>query len=380
MERRRGAHRARWLGSVDESYALMEQCIDAARLSVRLETYILRETGPGAKLHAALLRACGRGVAVSLLVDAFGSEDLREGFLDSLRKAGAQVSRFNPHRWLRRSLRNHRKLLACDGTQAIIGGFNIGPEYAGDGVRVGWCDTGVWVAGPVVHDLERSFDQMFSLAPFTPSLLRRFRRAHRGVSSKARSREVCLLTGGPALSGRGLRGVLQHDLASAQQIRIASGYFLPSRRIRRQLYLAVRRAGMVQILLTGRSDVPMARLAVQAMYDQLLRRGLQIHEYGPQMLHAKLVIMDDLVHVGSCNLDQRSLYINYELQLRFDWPELAEDARAWFNQAMVHAAQVDAGSWKKGRSWWRRLSSWLAWLLLARIDPLIARRAFRGLS
>lgn len=363
----------------------MERCIDAATASIRLETYILREAGPGNQLCAALARARARQVQVWLLIDAFGSEDLGPAFLHALRDAGVQVAIFNPKRLFRRTFRNHRKLLVIDGAEAIVGGFNIAPEYAGDGVTQGWCDTGVHIRGPVAQELAQSFDAMFALAPFNPSSVQRFRRdlRHRTAGTPryvAGTAAVEMLVSGPTIPRRLLRRALRHDLRRAQDVAIASAYFLPSPRIRRMLYHVTRAAGRVRVLLAGQTDVPLARYAAERFYRRLFRRKVDIHEYQPQILHAKLVIIDDVVYVGSCNLDRRSLRINYELLLRLHWPELAADARAWFEQSLQHAPAVVPRDWRAGRSLWRRLRSRLAYVLLARIDPLIARRGFRGIS
>ena len=385
-ERQLGDHRARWLATVDEGYAEMERCIDAATASIRLEMYILRELGPGNQLCAALARARQRNVQVWLLIDAFGSEDLRAAFLAPLRDAGVQVAIFNPQRLFRRTFRNHRKMLVVDGMEAVVGGFNIGPEYAGDGINQGWCDTGVWIHGPVARELEQSFDGMFALAPFNPRKVQRFRREqrHKGAAGMAHkvtgTSPVALLTNGPTIPRRLLRRAMSHDLRRAKDVAIASAYFLPSSHLRRMLYHVTRAAGRVRVLLAGQTDVPLARYAAERFYRRLFRRKVEIHEYQPQILHAKLVVIDDVVYVGSCNLDRRSLRINYELLLRLHWPELAADAREWFDRSLQHAPLVVPREWKAGRSLWRRLRSRLAWFLLARVDPLIARRGFRGIS
>jgi cardiolipin synthase len=377
----RGPHRARWLGTIDEAYAEMERRIDAATTSVRLETYLLREDGPAARLRDALLRARMRGVEVSMLLDAFGCEGVRPQFLEPLRDSGVRVAIFNPQRWLRRSFRNHRKLLACDGAHAVLGGFNIAPEYAGDGVTHGWCDTAVYAGGPIVRQLEHSFDAMFALAPFTPRVLRHFRqRAHAVLrESPGDDAPVRLLLAGPATSGGLLRRLLGTDLAHGRDVAIASAYFLPAMGFRRQLYRSAER-GPVRLLLPGVTDVPVSQLAAEQLYGRLLARGVDIHEYQPQVLHAKLLILDDLLYVGSANLDRRSLHINYELLLRFDWPELAADARRWFDQALAHSEAISPARWQARRRPWRRLLSWLSYLLLARLDPLVARRGFRTIS
>jgi len=386
-ERELEGHRARWLATVDEAYAEMERCIDAATSTVRLETYILREEGPATRFCAAMLRACERGVRVRLLIDAFGSEDVPESFLAALRAGGVRVAVFNPKRLLRLSFRNHRKLLVVDETSAIVGGFNIGPEYAGDGVNQGWCDTGLVIRGPVAIELAQSFDAMFGLAPFNARRIRRFRRqVQRRTAADGEPRYVAgsgpveLLTSGPAIPRRLLQRALRHDLRAASSVDIASAYFLPSSPIRRLLYRIARSAGSVRILLAGNTDVPLARYAGERFYRRLFRRGIAVHEYQPQILHAKLVILDSVIYVGSCNLDRRSMRINYELLLRLEWPELAADAQQWFTQVLQHAPEVDPAQWREERGMWERLRSRFAYLVLARIDPFLARRRFRSIS
>ena len=54
--------------------------------------------------------------------------------------------------------------------------------------------------------------------------------------------------------------------------------------------------------------------------------------------------MDDIVYVGSCNLDRRSLDINFELLLRLEWPELAAQGRALFADALAQAARCRPSS------------------------------------
>jgi cardiolipin synthase len=132
--------------------------------------------------------------------------------------------------------------------------------------------------------------------------------------------------------------------------------------------------------VAGTTDVPIAQLAGRHLYARLLSRGVRIHEYLPQVLHAKLLVLDDVVYIGSCNLDIRSLHINYELLLRLRWPELAADARALVKHDLAHSIALDAVAWRNGRSWWDRIRSQAAYWALARLDTLIAQRQLRGLG
>jgi cardiolipin synthase A/B len=371
-------HRARWLPDGDATFAAMLELVSSARRSVCLESYIVRPGEPAASLLRALLGARARGVQVRLLYDAFGSEGLPEGFFAALEAAGGEVRAFSPARRLRLAFRDHRKLLVCDGTRAIVGGNNIAPEYTGDGVTHGWRDLALQIEGPIGAELVASFEAMFALAPVNRAAIRDFRAAVRSRVHTAGS--VRLLTGGPGWPAGEISRALRFDLRSARAVQCMAGYFLPPSRIRRALHRCASGGGSVQLLLAGRSDVPVARYAAEHLYGVMLAGGARIYEYQPQILHAKLIIMDDTVYVGSCNLDRRSLNINYELLLRLEWPELAALGRGLFADSLAHSRAVTEAEWRAGRRWWERLRSRAAYWLLARVDPLLARRRLRSLS
>lgn len=122
-----------------------------------------------------------------------------------------------------------------------------------------------------------------------------------------------------------------------------------------------------------------SQLAARSLYRRLLKAGVRIYEYQPQILHAKLVIIDDTVYVGSANLDQRSLNINYELVVRFQQSAWASEARKHFLERREHSKEITKEGWREACSLWQRLKQRWAYFLLVRIDPFIARWQIRGL-
>src|SRR3984885_13688191 len=142
-----------WLCTGDEVFPEMLAAIDAANKSVCLEIYFFQDSPLGIRFREVLVRACKHGVKVRVLVDAVGSYFLPTKFWDSLRSAGGEVRQFNPVTLKRLIIRNHRKLLVCDGRVAFVGGFNIATEYEGDGVKSGWCDMGLKIEGVLVAKL-----------------------------------------------------------------------------------------------------------------------------------------------------------------------------------------------------------------------------------
>jgi cardiolipin synthase len=367
----------KWLRTGDEVFPAMLAAIDAARESICLEAYIYA-TGPlGERFRTALVRAGERGVRVRVLVDALGSLSLPDTFWLPLRAVGGEARFFNPVALNRLGIRNHRKLLVCDEAVAFIGGFNIAPEYEGDGVTRGWRDLGLRLDGPLAEQLAASFDEMFALADFRHKRFVRLRRAalKRTVTSPAEQ----LLLSGPGRGRNPIRRSLQRDFSRSRDVQIMVAYFLPTGRLRRMFGRVARRSGAVQLLLPGKSDVATSQLAGRSLYRRLLKSGVEVHEYEPQILHAKLFVLNDAVYVGSANLDPRSLSINYELMVRFENPQMAAEARAIFREALQHARRIEPTEWRRSRTFWQRLKQHWACFLLTRIDPYIARRQWQAL-
>ncbi len=355
----------------------MLSAIEAAQESVCLETYIYAADSLGERFRDALVRARQRGARVRVLIDALGSMGLPGEFWRPLREAEGEVRQFNPLAVERLGMRNHRKLLVCDGRVAFIGGFNITIEYDGDGVTRGWRDLGLKLGGQLPGQLATTFEQMFARADFQHKRFIRLRKstAHKQVLTPDKQ----LLLSGPGRGRNPVKRALHTDLARASHVQIMVAYFLPPWRLRRDLTRVAHRGGTVQLILPGKSDVLVSLLAGQSLYRRFLKAGVQINEYQPQVLHAKLIIVDDIVYVGSANLDPRSLDINYELMIRFENQELAAQARAIFAGSLAHCRRITSDDWRESRTIWRRLKQRWAYWLLVRIDPYLARRQWQEL-
>jgi cardiolipin synthase len=354
----------------------MLKAIGAARESIRLETYIYTDGNIGRQFLETLTEAARRGVRVSVLVDAFGSWPLPVSFFAPLLAAGGNVRLFNPLRLWRFGVRDHRKLLVCDDSAVFVGGFNFADEYDGDGVSRGWFDLGLSLTNPALAtELAASFDELFRLADFSRRPLRRLRVFKLNRRIKRRLGGELLL----AQPGRGaspFQSALYRDLASGRDVRVITAYFLPPRRVRRYLRHTARNGGRVQLILAGKSDVLISQLAARSLYHRLLKAGVEIYEYQPQILHAKLIICDGVTYAGSSNLDTRSLNLNYELMLRFEEKTIAAGGQEFFEQALKNSCRIEPETWHKSLSWWQRWQHRWAHFMVARIDPFVALRQF----
>lgn len=370
------AARYRWLQTGEEALAAMFDAITAARESVRFETYIYEVSPIGEKFLGALAAAQRRGVRVQVMIDALGSLFLSTSFWKPLIDAGGEFKFFNRLGMRRLGYRNHRKMLVCDGTIAFVGGFNLATVYDGDGVTRGWRDLGMQITGPLAVTLAEAFDALF-----TTTSRRRFKLLPKRKPVVVGSGQNWqLLISGFGRHGWRLRKILATDIAAARDVKIISAYFLPTWRIRSELRRVAKRGGRVQLILAGKTDVKLSQLASRRLYRGLMRHGVEIYEYQPQILHAKLYILDDIVCAGSANLDTRSLVINHELLVRIKDAQLASEARQIFEGDLQHSLRIDPATWRKSRTFAARLIERWAYFLLARVDPWLSRvlaRIFR---
>jgi cardiolipin synthase A/B len=362
--------RPEWLCGGDRFFPAMLDAIAQACQTVELEMYIVESDELGLQFLAALIAAARRGVRVRVLVDSFGSVTLDGTFFAPLAQAGGEARYFNPLRFNRFGVRDHRKLLVCDSRVAFIGGANLTASHRGDGVTHGWLDVVAQVTDPwLATRLREEFDRIFPAADFNGHALQRLRIFRR----LRRNREMAPWVL-PVIPGRGVgafQRAFSHDLATAHQVDIMVPYFLPSHRLRRQLRRVVKRGGRVRLILPALCDVPLARAAGMVYYPRLLRAGVELYEYQPQILHAKLYAVDGKVYAGSANLDVRSNKLNYELMIRFSDPASEAQVRSIFETALTHSHRIDHQTWKAAQNFWQRWKNRWANFLLTRIDPLL---------
>jgi cardiolipin synthase len=355
-----------------EAFPAMFDAMDRATAFIALEMYIVSDNVTGREFREHLVAAAKRSVEVYVLVDAWGSWHLPDSFWDDLRSAGGMVRWFHPLAKGLFPFRNHRKLLLIDGRTAFLGGLNISDEYyRGANNGLPWRDNALEITGPEVAWLRRSFFRMWDIAD--SSLRKLFFRRRRDRRIKKSSAPVRFLESGPENLMRPVRKAYRQVVHNAKQsIDLAMGYFYPHGRMLRALKRAVRRGVRVRLMTPLHTDLPITRWAAHGLYGRLLRAGVEVWEYTPSMMHSKLAIADDTVIAGSANLDVRSGGINYELVAIITDPDLAEKARADFEDDIKQSVRIRIEDWQK-RSLIQKLKERFSYCLLARFDIIVAR-------
>lgn len=334
----RGGHRLRLLQGSGELFPFLVEAMDAAQREIRLETYIFDFTGQGAEIAYALERAARRGVSVKVVVDGFGSGPIPPAWGERFLHTGVEWREFAPPGrfgmlWLGNWRRLHRKLCTVDGEVAFCGGINILDDFHDPNhgpLASPRLDFAVRVTGPLVADMVASMDRLW----LRMKAVRDIRHARlagalftlrSSGTSLAAPRRVAAAPDGPrsraALVLRdNLRNRTRIERAyrraigrAREEIIIANAYFVPGRKMRRALVAAARRGVKVRLLLQGRYEYFMQYYAARPIYGALLRAGVEIHEYSPSFLHAKVAVIDGRwATVGSSNLDPLSLLLARE--------------------------------------------------------------------
>ena len=355
--------------------------VDGAKQSLRLLYYMYLADGSGARVREAVLRAIDRGVDVSLLIDGFGSSDTPDDYFSELPKRGARFCRFNPSYGRRYLLRNHQKLALADAESAsprvIVGGFNVADDYFKTVADGAWRDIGLVVEGPAAARLAPYFDELMAWALRKNSRMRTLRRMIFKYT-ETRGRLQWQL-GGPTakLSPWGVSTC--RDLVQSRDVEMIAAYFAPTWGLLKRI-ARVGRIGRARVVTAAKSDNNATIAAARFTYRRLLARGVEIFEYTATKLHTKLVVLDDVVHIGSSNLDIRSLYLNMELMLRVDDGEFAQMMRGYFEGELERCVQITPALQKKRGTLLNRIRWALSFFLVTSFDFGVTRRLNFGLT
>jgi len=383
-----------------EFFPALVEAMDAARRLVHLETYIFEFAGSALSVAEALERTARRGVAVRLVVDGVGTPRIPPEWQERFTRAGVRWRIYTPmgrlgllfpSRWRRL----HRKLCVVDDTVGFCGGINIIDDT--DDVALGRLsaprlDFALRVAGPLVVEMAEAMDQLWwRLQAVRKARQREFRAAWQALRETRPAGDFSrLLRKMEARAGIGsrrpahARGVddaraalvlrdnvsHRHDIERAylkaigearHDIVIANAYFIPGRKLRRALTLAAIRGVRVRLLLQGKYEHFLQYRSARPVYQTLLDHGIEIHEYAPSALHAKVAVVDRRwATVGSTNLDPLSLLLAREANVVSTDSRFAVLLHDCLDDILGHACErIDAQA-LGARPWHQRLLDRLA--------------------
>jgi cardiolipin synthase len=337
----------------------MLAAIATAESEILLEMYWVGPDAVGTKFREALVERARAGVTVRVIYDAVGSLAITPTFWSALVQAGGEVREYHPLSPLKPAFelarieqRDHRKILVVDSRRGFTGGLNLARPWLPieDGGE-GWRDDMIEVIGHASAELRTLFYKTWrrmGLRHFPHDPLHSLSIPRDLVPLHKRPSGRVYVLGSQRRSKRNLRREYLSRLNRARKsIEIANSYFIPDRNVRSALYRAVLRGVRVRVLVPMKSDVAVAQYALEALYESLLRNGVDMYCHAGPMMHAKTAIIDDrFATIGSYNLDERSRTKNLEVNIAVDDEAFATYVRSWFDRDLVTATQLDLYEWR----------------------------------
>lgn len=334
----------------DSAFADMFAAIHAAQHHIHLEFFIFQYDDLGRKLLDVLIEKLKAGVEVRLLYDAMGSRHIGWWRLRQFRQAGGKHAAFLPlSLWRRRiqvNLRNHRKILVTDGKVGFTGGLNVGDEYLGKNEKLGyWRDTMIRVEGPAVESMQRTFVEDWNFASGEQLEGERYfcSELSRGES------DVQVIQSGPDQEVKAIREIYFAAILKARRrLWITTPYYVPDSGLRDALCLAGRTGIDARLLLPMKADHTAVHYASLYYIRDLLDAGVKVYQYTNGFIHSKVWLADgQWASVGSANLDNRSLLLNFELNCMIYSPKIVAELEEQFERDLALSIRIEPSVFQK---------------------------------
>jgi cardiolipin synthase A/B len=353
----------------DDYYRDLLKDIEQAKKNIALEMYIFTKDALGIDVQKALIAAANRGVSVRILVDGVGSPYWGGAFTRQLEDAGVETRVFHPMPWVlwqwsrsvvrlpvfikwayllyKMNRRNHRKMFILDEHIVYISSMNIDQNHLSVASKGGgWRDVGIRLQGrgldEALHAFEGAWDHHFLkkrlddiLSPEQQGSSMRFN------NSRHRRRAQ-------------YKKLLRSIARAKKRIWITNAYFVPDIFLLKKLKDAAGKGVDVQIVLPRHADVSFVPWLSHAYYENLLLNGVKIFEYLPGMLHAKTIMIDDQMIIGTSNLNHRSLLHDLEVDVFVHQAHSKKTLIAQFEATKQSSQEVHVQDHHRIRPWYQR--------------------------
>jgi cardiolipin synthase A/B len=321
-------------------YTKMLNDIDNAQKYVYLETYIFNHDEVGKRFIKVLTKKAKEGIKVKLLLDDIGSPVKEKHFTEFI-KNGGQIKFFRKFRYNFRIIssnnyRDHRKLLIIDDAISYIGSANIQKK------SIDWRDLTIRFTGKLSRLFAKTFQKNFSISDkhvYT-------KKEH---ISTLRYKNFEIVRDVPSMKFKKIRKKELELIKKAKNnISIETPYFIPNKKLKKELKQASMRGVKINIALPLQSDVMLINILRQKHLGTLHKSGINILFFKPSILHSKLMIVDnDFFTIGSANLDNRSSLFQYEINLFGRSRKIIKELKNHSEKTLADCIEFDYAKWKK---------------------------------
>ncbi|MFV2196501.1 phospholipase D-like domain-containing protein [Nocardiopsis sp. LOL_012] len=324
----------------EDVYKDMLAAIRGARRRILFESFIVKDDRVGGEFKQALIEAADRGVEVCVIYDGFANLVVPQSFFDF--PPNVRVLRYPAFRPgilllnVRKSGRDHRKILTVDGETGFVGGYNVGSLYATE-----WRDTHLRMVGPATWELENAF------VDFWNTNRREGQPALEHIGDTGWDSRMRVQRNVPEQLIYPIRAMLLEAIdRSTERVLFTQAYFIPDRELLHALTEAAARGVDVNVLVPDCSNHVIADWLARGQYTALLRGGVRLWLYENAMVHAKTATVDGKWStIGTANVDRLSMTGNYEINVEIFDEGVAGHLEEVFANDLTNARELTMAEW-----------------------------------
>lgn len=357
--------------SGEDYFSRLESIILGSKVEIHIQTYIFEYDSIGKKIISTLKEAAGRNVKIFILLDGFGSFSFPKEVLNDLRQNGINIRFFSPlfsasSFYLGRRL--HHKVVVVDSKFALIGGINIADKYRGTSNTNAWRDYAVEIQDEKIGT---------ALSKLCMDIYFRKRRVNRKkiASTIYKNPEIAVnILQNDWLNRKYeiLKAYIKSIGEAKKEIVIVGSYFLPGRKLIATLKKASKNNVRIKLILSGISDLPMARRASCHLYAKLLRYNIELYEWKSSILHGKTAVVDNSwTTIGSFNLNNLSSFASIEMNVEINSAEFSNNYLLHLNQIMSQCEKITNESLVLRDGLLTKLLNWVCYWITRIIEIIV---------
>jgi cardiolipin synthase len=357
--------------SGEDYFSRLERIILEAKTEIHIQTYIFDYDNIGKKTIATLKIAASRNVKINILLDGFGSFSFPKEVIKELTNLGINIRFFSPF-FSANSLyigrRLHHKIVVADSKTALIGGINIADKYRGTAIAAPWLDYAVELNDEkIAIGLQELCRDIYS----KKRIIRR--KEIKSVIGTSEELTISVLQNDWLKRKNQIYNAYIKNIGKAKkEIVIVGSYFLPGKRLLNSLKKASKNGVKIKLILSGISDIPMARRASCHLYAKLLRYNIEIYEWENSILHGKAAVIDNnWTTIGSFNLNNLSSFASIEMNVGIDSAEFANNYLLHLNEIMEQCERITSETLEIRYNLTSKFTNWVSYWTTRTIEIMV---------
>ncbi|NND05335.1 MAG: cardiolipin synthase [Saprospiraceae bacterium] len=334
----------------EQTFRAIFEALEQAQNFIHIQYYIFENGELADKFAEVCKKKVRENVEVRMIYDGVGSRHLSNSYIQDLARNGIEIHGFMPlHIWATTkwiNYRNHRKIVVVDGKIGFVGGVNVADKYIkGDPVLGKWHDHHLCLVGPAVDNLHTVFAIDWNFVTGSGALLAA---PYFNNHSTAGDMTVQIVFSGPDSDFAAVRQQYFKMINDAKKyIYLSNSYLIPGQSIIEALQTAALSGCDVRIMLPDKSDSSIVRWSIRSYFEVLLEAGVRIYLFQDGFLHNKTIVSDDeIVSVGTANLDIRSFEQNFEVNALIYDRSFAIKMREFFLEDCRKCVEVELDQYR----------------------------------